>query len=104
VREAISLGENENRSFYDIIDTNATFGWTTFDQSIMRAYEADLITEETVMLYGTRKGKLTQAIDGIKKQKGLLEEKASGLRLDMPEKKNVQATPLQTGPRVTGTH
>jgi twitching motility protein PilT len=100
VREAIALGENENRSFYDIIDSNYSFGWTTFDQSIMRAYEADMITEETALLYGTRKGKLTQIIDGIKKQKGLLEEKASGLRLDTPEKKHGSAS---GGPRVTGT-
>ncbi|MGB8353772.1 MAG: PilT/PilU family type 4a pilus ATPase [Chthoniobacteraceae bacterium] len=85
VREAISLGENENRSFYDIIDSNYSFGWTTFDQSIMRAYEADMISEETALLYATRKGKLTQTIDGIKKQRGLLEDKASGLRLDVPE-------------------
>jgi twitching motility protein PilT len=110
VREAIALGESENRSFYDIIDSNYTFGWTTFDQSIMRAYEADMISEETALLYATRKGKLTQMIDGIKKQKGLLEEKASGLRLDMPEKKHAKPPPLQASPastaspKVSGTH
>ncbi len=98
VREAIALGENENRSFYDIIDSNYSFGWTTFDQSIMRAYEADLISEETALLYGTRKGKLTQTIDGIKKQRGLLEDKVSGLRLDVPE-----VAPKSTAPRVYGT-
>ncbi len=100
VREAISLGENENRSFYDIIDSNYSFGWTTFDQSIMRAYEAEMITEETALLYGTRKGKLTQIIDGIKKQKGLLHEGASGLRLDTPETKHSTPPPI-TGPMVT---
>ena len=104
VREAIALGENENRSFYDIIDANYTFGWTTFDQSIMRAYEAELISEETALLYSTRKGKLTQAIDNIKKQKGLLEEKATGLRLDMPEKKIAKPSPFPVSPRVSGTH
>jgi len=98
VREAIALGENENRSFYDIIDSNYSFGWTTFDQSIMRSYEADLISEETALLYSTRKGKLTQAIDGIKKQRGLLEEKTSGLRLDVPE-----APKPSIAPKVYGT-
>ena len=56
VREAIAFGENENRTFYDIIEASSTFGWQTFDQSIVRAYEADLLTEETANLYATRKG------------------------------------------------
>lgn len=85
VREAIALGENETRSFFDIIEANATFGWTTFDQSIMRAYEAELISEETALLYATRKGKMSQAIDAFKKRSGLAEEDHSGLRLDRPE-------------------
>lgn len=85
VREAIALGENENRTFFDIIEANSTYGWATFDQSIMRAYEAELISEETALLYATRKGKMSQAIDGIKKRHGLLEEGKSGLRLDVPE-------------------
>lgn len=84
VREAIALGENESRNFYDIIEANATFGWTTFDQSIMRAYEAGLISEETAEIYATRKGRMTQGIDGIKKQRGLAKETKSGLRLDVP--------------------
>ncbi len=105
VRESIALGEGENRAFYDIIDSNYTFGWTTFDQSIMRAYEAELLTEETALLYSTRKGKLTQLIDGIKKQKGLLEDKPTGLRLDMPEKKVAKPPPFSSmEPRVSGTH
>jgi len=93
VREAISLGENENRNFYDIIEASYTFGWNTFDQSILRAYEAEMISEETALLYATRKGRLTQAIDGIKKQRGLLEEKVSGLRLDVPEPPVSSGTP-----------
>lgn len=100
VREAIALGENENRSFYDIIEASYSFGWTTFDQSILRAYEAELITEEIALLYSTRKGKLMQSIDGIKKQRGLLEEKSTGLRLDVPEAPKPSS--LQT-PRAYGT-
>jgi twitching motility protein PilT len=94
VREAIALGENENRSFYDIIEANYSFGWMTFDQAIMRAYEAEQISEEVALLYSTRKGRLTQSIDGIKKQRGLLEERASGLRLDIPEKSSPPPLPV----------
>lgn len=83
-RETIALGENENRNFYDIIESNASFGWQTFDQSIARAYEVDLLTEETAQLYATRKGKVTRAIDVAKKRRGIVAENATGLRLDVP--------------------
>jgi twitching motility protein PilT len=84
-REAVALGEADARNFYDIIEASATFGWTTFDQSITRAYELDLITEETANLYAMRKGQVTRAIDLINKRRGLSAQKASGLRLDIPE-------------------
>ena len=85
VRETIALAETENRTFYDIIEDNQTFGWTTFDHSIVRAYEAELISEETALLYSTKKGKVTREIDDLKKLRGIENNDASGLRLDVPE-------------------
>ncbi len=82
-REAIALGEDEGRNFYDIIEANATFGWTTFDQALHRAYQASLISEETANLYATSKGKMTRYIDDVKKKRGLDNEESSGLRLDL---------------------
>jgi twitching motility protein PilT len=82
-REAIALGETDGRSFYDIIEANATFGWTTFDQSLSRAYQAGLITEETADLYATNKAKMTRYIDGVKKQRGLNDDTTTGLKLDL---------------------
>jgi twitching motility protein PilT len=82
-REAIALGEAEGRSsFYEIIEANATFGWATFDQSLTRAYKANLVTEETANLYATNKAKMTRYIDDVKKQRGLEHEEESGLKLD----------------------
>ena len=83
VREAIALGEADGRSFYDIIEANATFGWTTFDQSLYRAYQAGLVTEETADLYATNKAKMTRYIDGVKKQRGLADDKPTGFKLDL---------------------
>ena len=85
VRETIALGEAENRTFYDIIEDNQTFGWTTFDHSIIQAYEADILTEETALLYATKKGKVTRDIDDIRKIRGLEHTVNSGLRLDVPQ-------------------
>ncbi len=83
VREAIALGEADGRSFYDIIEANSAFGWATFDQSLYRAYQAGLITEETADLYATNKGKMTRHIDNVKKQRGLADDAPTGFKLDL---------------------
>lgn len=56
----------------------------TFDQSILNAYENDLITEETARLFATRKGRVTRGIDLIQKARGVDNDLDSGLRLDVP--------------------
>ncbi len=81
-KEAILLGEEEGRTFYEIIDSNETFGWITFDKSLLSAYKAELITEDTAMLYASKKGIVQRQIDLIKKSRGDAFEQASGLRLD----------------------
>lgn len=88
-KEAIALGEHETRDFYSITEASATFGWTTFDQSILRAYENGIISEETALLYATRKGAITRSIDQIKKARGMAENRDSGLRLDFAAKRGV---------------
>src|SRR5438874_4927689 len=84
-KEAIALGEGEHRSFYEIIEASAPFGWMTFDQSILNAYENNLITEETAKLYASRKGRVTRGIDIIQKTRGMDTDLDSGLRLDLSE-------------------
>ena len=93
-KEAIALGEAEGRDFYDIIHDGVTYGWMTFDQCIGRAYETDLITEETANFYATRKGVVQRQIDQIKKQRGLSTASTSGLRLDGVAK--TKASPAKT--------
>jgi twitching motility protein PilT len=84
-QEAIALGEGEHRSFYEIIEASAPFGWMTFDQSILAAYENDQISEETARLWASRKGRITRGIDLIQKSRGYDTDLDSGLRLDTPE-------------------
>jgi len=84
-QEAIAIGEGEHRSFYEIIEASSPFGWMTFDQSILAAYENDLITEETATLFASRKGRITRGIDLIQKARGVDNNLDSGLRLDLPE-------------------
>ena len=81
-KEAIALGEDEGRSFNAIIEQSEPFGWFSFDQSILKAYDGGAIDEETALLFATNKGKVTRQIDLIKKSRGEEKHKVSGLRLD----------------------
>jgi twitching motility protein PilT len=84
-KETVALGEGEHRSFYEIIEASSPFGWMTFDQSILSAYEHDVITEDTAKLYASRKGRIARGIDLIQKSRGVDSDLDSGLRLDLPE-------------------
>jgi len=68
-REAITLGESEGRHLDDIIEAGGPYGWHTFEQSLIKAYEQDLITDETAMLYCSNKMKMVQRIDMISLRK-----------------------------------
>ena len=65
-REAMQLGEGENRRFADIIEAGSTLGWHSFEQSLSRAFEDELITEEAAVLYSINKSLMTQRVDVIK--------------------------------------
>src|SRR4029077_815127 len=50
-REALLYGEGENRTFQEIIEAGSTLGWHSFDQSLLKAYEANLIGEDTALIF-----------------------------------------------------
>lgn len=68
-REVIVLGESETRRFSDIIEAGNTYGWHSFEQSLIEAYEKELITEETALLHSVNKPMMHQRIDTVKKRK-----------------------------------
>jgi twitching motility protein PilT len=99
-QEAIRYGESEGRLFSDIIEAGSTLGWHTFDQSLLRAHQADLVTEETVLACCSNKGKMRQALDQLrKKQGGAGPDVMSGLKLDII--KPVQIPSAATVPTAT---
>ena len=69
-KESIVQGESEGKTFYEIIEASYTFGWRSFDRACLEAYDAGVITEETAMLYCSKKGPVTRGIDNIKKARG----------------------------------
>ena len=84
-RETIVYGESENKSFHEIIEAGSSLGWHTFDQSIIEAYKAGVVTEETALVSCTNKGKMRRDLDLLQKQRGVATEAPSGLKLHIPE-------------------
>ena len=91
-REAIALGENENRRLADIIEAGGTSGWHSFEQSLVKSFEADLITEETALLYCLNKSAMHQRLDYIKKTQQAANI-SDGLKLQMDKKPTVAFAP-----------
>jgi twitching motility protein PilT len=85
-RETIVYGESENKTFGEIIEAGSSLGWHTFDQSILEAFKAGVIAEETALVSSSNKGKMRRDLDLIQKQRGGTTEQApSGLKLHVPE-------------------
>lgn len=80
-KDAIIQGESEGKSFYEIIEASATFGWRNFDMACLDAYEQGLITEDTAQLYCTKKGPVTRGMDNIKKRRGEITSTMSNLQM-----------------------
>jgi len=84
-QESIRLGESEGKTFYEIIEASYTYGWRTFDNACLEAYEQGVITEETAMLYCTKRSVVARGIDSLKKQRGELNATAGLLRMKSSE-------------------
>jgi len=69
-KESIMQGESEGKSFYEIIEASTTYGWRTFDASCLEAYKRGIITEETALLFASKRGHVTRGIDAIRKGRG----------------------------------
>ncbi|HTB85046.1 MAG TPA: PilT/PilU family type 4a pilus ATPase [Candidatus Sulfotelmatobacter sp.] len=62
-REAIELGENENRRLHEIIEAGTSNGWHSFEQSLLKAHLDGDITEDTAMQYSINKPTMRQRLD-----------------------------------------
>ena len=80
-QEAIRLGESEGKTFYEIIEASYPFGWRTFDHACMEAFEQGTISEETTLLYCTKRSVISRAIDNIKKSRGEMTTTSGSLRM-----------------------
>ncbi len=84
-REVILYGESENKTYQEIIEAGTTMGWHSFDQSLIRACQADQITEETALLFCTNQSKMQRELDHLAKVRGAQEvNEPSGLKMEVP--------------------
>src|SRR5438876_4073087 len=87
-RETLLYGESENRTFQEIIEAGDTMGWHSFDQSLLEAYKADHISDETTLIFCSHKNKMRRDIDMVKKLRNRACDEPSGLRLDLQPQSN----------------
>jgi len=98
-RESILQGESEGKTFYEIIEASYTFGWKSFDQACQEAFEQNLVTEETALLYCSKRGPTSRGIDNIKKKRGEVTSNVAslGMKKDGP----APGTPAAAPPPLT---
>jgi twitching motility protein PilT len=87
--ELILQGEQEGKTFYEIQEVGEPFGMMTFDQSLLKAYENGLVTEDTAVNYSTRKAIVQRGIDTLKQKRGEKTTDVEGLRLDADYNRSV---------------
>jgi len=86
VRDSVEHGESDGKTFYEIIEASATYGWKTFDMAILDLYKQGQVTEDSAQLYCTNKGVMSRGVDDVKKLKGEPMD-SGGLKLDIQYRK-----------------
>ncbi|MEI9893088.1 MAG: PilT/PilU family type 4a pilus ATPase [Chthoniobacter sp.] len=80
-RETILLGENDLRSFHEIIESSQQSGWNSFEQCLLKHYREGTITEETALLYSVNKSVMRKSLDRAQKEMGSSDQGPSGFKL-----------------------
>ena len=87
VQDLILHGESEDKTFYEIMETSQPFGCQTFDQDIISKFNQNLISEETAVLYASRRSITQRGVDQIKSRRGEKTTDIEDLTLDQEYQK-----------------
>ncbi len=85
VKDLILNGEDEEKTFYKIIQQGSAVDMRTFDQHILELYEDELITEQTAMRYSSYRNEISRGLDTIKASRGEATSTLSGLAMEAEE-------------------
>jgi twitching motility protein PilT len=87
VKDLILNGEDEEKTFYKIIQAGSTRDMRTFDQHILELYASELITEESAMRYCSFRNEIARGLDNIKASRGEATSNLSGLAMEEEEQR-----------------
>lgn len=82
-KEVIVKGEDENRTFYDIMSKGSPYLMQTFDQHILKLFQEGIIDEEVALTYCVRKDIVSRGIDMIKAKRGEKISELEGVELEI---------------------
>ncbi len=85
VKDLILNGEDEEKTFYKVIQQGSAIDMRTFDQHILELYESELITEETAIRYSSHRNEVSRGLDTIKSSRGEATSTLSGLAMEEEE-------------------
>jgi len=85
VKDLILNGEDEEKTFYKVIQQGSARDMRTFDQHILELYESKLITEETALRYCSYRNEIARGLDNIKATRGEATSTLSGLAMEEEE-------------------
>lgn len=88
VKDLILNGENDEKTFYQVIQQGSAVNMRTFDQHILELYDSELITEKTALLYCSHKNEVSRGIDTIKSSRGEKTSTLSDLAMEEDKEEN----------------
>ncbi|MCG8470846.1 MAG: PilT/PilU family type 4a pilus ATPase [Desulfobacterales bacterium] len=90
VKDLILHGEEDGKTYDDVMEQGKHFGMTTFDNYIIQLYEQGLISQETAMIYSTHKAVVGRGIDAVKSARGEKTTDIEALEIDHGYKEKVK--------------
>ena len=87
VQDLVLHGESEDKTFYEIMETSQPFGCQTFDQDIIVKFQQGLISEETALLFASKRAIVQRGLDQIKSRRGEKTTNIKDLALDQEYQK-----------------
>ncbi len=85
VKDLIINGEDDEKTFYKIIQQGSARDMRTFDQHILELYDSELITEETALRYSSHRNEVSRGMDTIKASRGEATSTLSDLAMEEEE-------------------
>ena len=85
IQDLILNGEDEDKTYYNIIKEGSAKDMRTFDQHILELFDQGLISEETALSYGSQRSEIARGIDLSKARRGEATSTLAGLSMEEEE-------------------